>query len=156
MLSQRSSNRSWIQGRVDAENFQKTHSRKRTAGGPQNDGPAGKGNEVPSKMAIFGIYVRFLRGNKASSSWWLSPQLMVNCWFEAPWFGILGVHPSNNPFNKGILGIQTTNPNQQLTISWSHSSLNKIFRQNWEVFFPQVSGWLFPGIGWHWRGGAYP
>ena len=23
-------------------------------------------------------------------------------------FGILGVHPSNNPFNKGIPGIQTT------------------------------------------------
>ena len=25
------------------------------------------------------------------------------------WFGI-GVHPSNNPFHKGILGIQTTGP----------------------------------------------
>ena len=35
------------------------------------------------------------------------------------WFGILGVHrvhPSNKPFHKRTLGIQTTNPNQQLTI----------------------------------------
>ena len=29
------------------------------------------------------------------------------------WFGILGVPLSNNPFHKGILGMQTTNPNQQ-------------------------------------------
>ena len=41
-------------------------------------------------------------------------QLMFNCWFGARWFGILGVHPSNNPFHKGIPGVQTTNPNQQL------------------------------------------
>ena len=33
-------------------------------------------------------------------------------------FGILGVPLSNNPFHKGIPGIQTTNPNHQLTISW--------------------------------------
>ncbi len=26
-------------------------------------------------------------------------ELMVNCWFGARWFGILGVHPSNNPFH---------------------------------------------------------
>ena len=32
------------------------------------------------------------------------------------WFGILRVPLSNNSFHKGILGIQTTNPNQQLTI----------------------------------------
>ena len=37
-------------------------------------------------------------------------QLLVNCWFGARWFGILGVHPSNNPFHKGIPGIQTTGP----------------------------------------------
>ena len=37
-------------------------------------------------------------------------QLMVNCWFGARWFGILGVHPSNHPFYKGIPGIQTTGP----------------------------------------------
>ena len=36
-------------------------------------------------------------------------QPMANCWFGARWFGILGVHPSSNPFHKGILGIQTTN-----------------------------------------------
>ena len=39
-------------------------------------------------------------------------------WFGARWFGILGIPLSNNPFHKGILGIQTTNPNHQLTISW--------------------------------------
>ena len=33
------------------------------------------------------------------------------------WFGILGVPLSNNSFHKGILGIQTTNPNHQLRIS---------------------------------------
>ena len=32
-------------------------------------------------------------------------QLMVN-W----WFGILGIPLSNNPFHKGIQGIQTTGP----------------------------------------------
>ena len=44
-------------------------------------------------------------------------QLMINCWFGARWFGILGVPPSNSPFHEGILGIQTTNPNHQLTIN---------------------------------------
>ena len=45
-------------------------------------------------------------------------QLMVHSWFGARWFGIrIGVHPSNNPFHEGIPGIQTTKPNQQLTIS---------------------------------------
>ena len=29
------------------------------------------------------------------------PQLMVNCWFGARWFGILRVPLSNNPFHKG-------------------------------------------------------
>ena len=33
------------------------------------------------------------------------------------WFGILGVPPSSNPFHKGIPGMQTTNPNQQLNIN---------------------------------------
>ena len=42
-------------------------------------------------------------------------QLMVNCWFGARWFGILG-HPSNNPFHKGNPSHRA--PNQQLTISW--------------------------------------
>ena len=32
------------------------------------------------------------------------------------WFGILGVVLSNNPFHKGFLNMQTTNPNQKLTI----------------------------------------
>ena len=36
--------------------------------------------------------------------------LMVNCWFGSRWFGILRVHPSNNPFHKGIPNIQTTGP----------------------------------------------
>ena len=39
---------------------------------------------------------------------------MLIGWFGARWFGILLVHPSNNPFHMGIPGIQTTNPNQQI------------------------------------------
>ena len=43
-------------------------------------------------------------------------QLTVNWWFGSRWFGIFfGVALSNNPFHKGILGIQTTNPNHQFT-----------------------------------------
>ena len=34
------------------------------------------------------------------------------------WFGILGVPQSNNPSHKRMPGIQTTNPNHQLTIGW--------------------------------------
>ena len=48
----------------------------------------------------------------------LTFQQMVNWWFGARWFGIPRVPLSNNPFHKGISGIQTTNPNQQWTISW--------------------------------------
>ena len=44
-------------------------------------------------------------------------QLMLNGWFGARWFGILAMPLSNNPFHKGIPGIQTTNPNHQLPIS---------------------------------------
>ena len=36
-----------------------------------------------------------------------------NCWFGARWFGILGIPLHNKIFHKGILGIQTINPNQQ-------------------------------------------
>ena len=54
-------------------------------------------------------------------------QLMVNCWFGARWFGILRVPLSNNPFHTGILGIQTTNPNQQLTMSWNSLILVSAF-----------------------------
>ena len=43
---------------------------------------------------------------------------MINWWLGDWWFGILGIPLSNNPFHKGILGIQTTNPNHRLTISW--------------------------------------
>ena len=35
---------------------------------------------------------------------------MVNWWFGTLWFDILGIPLSNNPFHKGILGIQTTGP----------------------------------------------
>ena len=35
---------------------------------------------------------------------------MISCWFGARWFGILGIHPSNNPFHKGIPRI----PNHQV------------------------------------------
>ena len=41
------------------------------------------------------------------------------------WFGILRVPLSNNPFHRGIPGIQTTNPNQQLNIGWLKIQLNK-------------------------------
>ena len=56
-------------------------------------------------------------------------QLMVNCWF-----GVFVVWDSRdtpkkpNPFHKGILGIQTTNPNQQLTTSWKNSQEKKTLR----------------------------
>ena len=43
-------------------------------------------------------------------------QLMANCWFGLVVWD-LGVRTSNNPFHIGIPGIQTTNPNQQLTSS---------------------------------------
>ena len=43
---------------------------------------------------------------------------MVNGWFGARWFGILGLPQSNNPFHEGIPGIQTTNPNHQLYNHW--------------------------------------
>ena len=42
-------------------------------------------------------------------------------WFGARWFGILGIPLSNNPFHKGILGIQTTGP----------QTTNKPFVENW-------------------------
>ena len=38
-------------------------------------------------------------------------QLMASCWCGARWFGFFGIPLSNNPFYKGIRGIQTTNPN---------------------------------------------
>ena len=43
-------------------------------------------------------------------------QLIVNYWFGARWFGILGVHPSNNPFYKGILS-ETKPPGPKPTIN---------------------------------------
>ena len=41
------------------------------------------------------------------------------------WFGdsILRVPPSNNPFHKGIAGIQTTNPNHYLRRDFPKSSV---------------------------------
>ena len=44
-------------------------------------------------------------------------QLMVNWWFGLVVWDSIGMPLSNNPFHKGILGIQTSNPNHQLTIS---------------------------------------
>ena len=46
--------------------------------------------------------------------------LMVNWWFGALWFGILAKTLSNNSLHEGIPGIQTTDPNQQVTISWAY------------------------------------
>ena len=42
------------------------------------------------------------------------PNQLIFSW----WFGILGMPLCHNPFHKGILGIQTTNPNHHLTLSW--------------------------------------
>ncbi len=76
-------------------------------------------------------------------------QLLVNWWFGARWFGILGIPLSNNPFHKGILGIQTTNTNQKSTISWLGKKIKKIknHRPLWLAWlvcfsreFPQVFG----------------
>ena len=54
------------------------------------------------------------------------------------WFGIrIGVPPSKNPFHKGIRGMQTTNPNHQLTIK--HMKFNSEFTpEKWclENYFP--------------------
>ena len=51
--------------------------------------------------------------------WWMLLQPMVNGVVLGWWFGIPGVPVSNNPFHKGIPGIQTTGPpNHQLTNSW--------------------------------------
>ena len=68
---------------------------------------------------IFRGYNPYIGGSKPSFFMVLGS--MVNCWF-----GIrIGVHLSSNPFHKGILGIQTTNPNHQLTIKLKIDSLNK-------------------------------
>ena len=64
--------------------------------------------------------------NQAKLGWWnmipfgqvywsffLLTRILANSYYIIVgldwWFGI-GVHPSNNPFHKGILGIQTTGP----------------------------------------------
>ena len=41
-------------------------------------------------------------------------QLMINWWFGARWFGILGVPLSNYPFHNSIIGIHRA-PNHQFT-----------------------------------------
>ena len=49
-------------------------------------------------------------------------QLMVNCWFEARWFGILRVPLSINPFHRGISAIQTTGPQTNNQTSAEHKT----------------------------------
>ena len=44
-------------------------------------------------------------------------QLMVNCWFGARWFGFLESPYERDCYLGVPLECQTTNPNQQLTIS---------------------------------------
>ena len=58
-------------------------------------------------------------------------QLMVNCCFGARWFGFLG-----SPKMKGLLlgASQTTNPNQQLTISWNCLSKKQIHTQSSHIW----------------------
>ena len=57
---------------------------------------------------------------KPSNGGRFEAQLIVDCLLGARWFGIRrrGTPKYTNPFHKGIQGIQTFNPNQQLTISW--------------------------------------
>ena len=47
---------------------------------------------------------------------------MLNSWFGARWFGILEVSPSNNPFHKGIPGIQTTGPQNIKWLTFTNGS----------------------------------
>lgn len=58
------------------------------------------------------------------------------------WFGILGVVLSNNPFHKGFLNMQTTNPNQKLTIkSWNYGrNIFALLQQNTGTFI--YSSWV--------------
>ena len=67
-------------------------------------------------------------------------QLMVNCWF-----GILGIplSYSNNAFHKEILGIQTTNPSQQLSISLEMQSQERQFETWSSVELHMNSTWLY-------------
>ena len=47
------------------------------------------------------------------------PNGAINKWFLGgfgAWFGILGVPLGNDPFHKMILGILTTDPNNQFTV----------------------------------------
>ena len=74
-------------------------------------------------------------GGVALGGWGVAriPMIMVDWWFEARWFLIrIGIPQSNNPFHKGILGIQTTGPqttNEPLvelnycTHFWGHGNI---------------------------------
>ena len=45
---------------------------------------------------------------------------MVKSTNGSSWFGILGVPLGNDPFHEMILGILTTNPNNQITVGWQN------------------------------------
>ena len=66
---------------------------------------------------------------------------MVNCWFGAWWFGILGVHPSNNPFHRGI-------PKQQLTISGRCIDKQKHLPGAFEDLFSVADTCCFLFVSW--------
>ena len=82
---------------------------------------------LPGILGIFYGYVSLPEGTSWECStfegvffgWYYFSANGLACWFGARWFGILWGTPKNpNPFYKGIPEIQTTNKNQQWTISW--------------------------------------
>ena len=61
-------------------------------------------------------------------------QLMVNWWFGARWFGILGVPSSNYPFHNSIIGIHRA-PNHQFTTTTTRIYTYKFLELKWPECF---------------------
>ena len=62
---------------------------------------------------------------------------MLNHWFGARWFGYLGCSYERACYLRAPLESQTTsNPNQQLTISWLERRTSP---SNWRVSYPSIS-----------------
>ena len=67
-------------------------------------------------------YSNHLKGHWTTVVFFCNGKLLV--WGPVVWVSNR-VHLSNNPFHKGIPDIQTTNPNQQLTIGWALAQWKK-------------------------------
>ena len=87
------------------------------------------------------VFVPCSWGCGTLSKWWEN-QLMVDWWFGAGWFGIrIGIPISNNPFHKGILGIQTTGPqDHQLTTQWKNMKWIIIMNHHESSIIPKFRG----------------